>query len=213
MLFFDGTRQHDDLACTPGRQRKTLFGGADVGQRSQHAAKPPDLDAQTCAKRFIGALQSEGARDKCVPRHIARPRFAKRACEREQHRSPRERNHLAFVTNDVTASVHDKGFRRQQRFDLLERKESFSAFGNQARGGCVQDEQRAFDLCRQRGDTCLVRCVSGPGERSTRRLRLKTPYRNSCNDQLVDGSQRRRQGRGVELGERTFGFVETPDQK
>ena len=59
MLVFDRPRQHDDLACMARHQREASLGRADVGQRPQHGAKPPDFDSQTRAMRFIGELRSE----------------------------------------------------------------------------------------------------------------------------------------------------------
>ncbi len=113
----------------------------------------------------------------------------------------------------MTARVHDECFRRQQRFDLLEQEESLLATRNQARSGRVQDEACAFDLSRQRRDTCVARCTLGPSERGARRLRPEAPHRDPCNHQLVSGPRRGREGRGVELGERTLGLVDAPDQQ
>ena len=137
-----------------GASAKPSLRRAHVGQRPKHRAKPPDLDSQPRAMRFIGELRSEGARDERVARDVSRPRFAQRAREREQHRTPGERDDLAPVTHDMTASVHDEGPRRQQRLDLLEQEGSLLAARNQARSGRVQDEECALDLRRQRRDTC-----------------------------------------------------------
>ena len=213
MLLFDGPREHDDLACAARRQRKPSLRRAHVGQRPKHRAKPPYLDSQPRTMRFIGELRSECARDERVPRYVSRPRFAQRACEREQHRTLCERDHRAFVTHDMTARVHDERVRRQQRFDLLQQEESLLATRNQARSGRVQDEECAFDLSRQRRDTCVARCALGPSERRARRLRPEAPHRDPRDYQLVDGSRRGREGRGVELGERTLGLVDAPDQE
>ena len=135
MLLFDGPRQHDYFPCAARRQRKTSLRRAHVGQRPKHRAKPPYFDSQPRTMRFIDELRSECARDERVPRYVSRPRFAQRACERELHRTLCERDHLAFVTHDMTVSVHDECFRRQQRFDLLEQEESFLSTRNQARSG------------------------------------------------------------------------------
>ena len=113
MLLFDGPREHDDLAGAARRQRKPSLCRAHAGQRPQHRAKPPDLDPQPCAMRFIGVLCSECPRNEHVPRHVSGPRLAQRACEREQHRTACKRDHRARVTHDVTARVHDERFRRQ----------------------------------------------------------------------------------------------------
>jgi hypothetical protein len=53
----------------------------------------------------------------------------------------------------------------------------------------------------------------GPSERSARRLRPEASHRDPCNDQLVGGPRSRREGCGVELGERTLGLVKAPDQE
>ncbi|MNC84784.1 hypothetical protein D3C83_03520 [compost metagenome] len=213
MLLFDGPRQHDDLACAARHQREPALRRAHAGQRPKHRAKPPDFDSQPRAQRFIGALQSECARDERVPRHVCRPRFAQRAREREQYRTPCERDHRACLAHDMTACVHDERFRRQQRFDFLEQKESLLATRNQARRGRVQDERRAFDLRRQRGDGCVARGALGASERSARRLRPEASHRDPRNHQLVDGPQRGRQKRGIEIGERALGLFEAPDQE
>src|ERR1700689_2989766 len=120
MLLLDGPRQNHYLACAARHQCKTSLGRAYVSQRPEHRAKPPYLDSQPCAMRFIGALRSEYAGDERVPGYVSRPGFAQRACEREQHRTLGKRDHLAFVTHDMTASVHDESLRGEQRFDLLD---------------------------------------------------------------------------------------------
>src|SRR5947207_10833097 len=61
------------------------------------------------------------------PRYVSRPRFAERACEREQHRTLCKRHDSVFVTHDMTASVDDECFRREQRFDVLEPQDSLRA--------------------------------------------------------------------------------------
>src|SRR5713101_2870010 len=163
--------------------------------------------------RFIGVLRSKCPRNERVPRYVSGPRFAQRACEREQHRTPCERDHRECVTHDMTARVDDERFRSQQRFDLFEQEESLLATRNQARRGRVQDAGCAFDLRRQRRDACVARGALGPSERSARRLRPEAPHRDPRDHQLVGGRRRGREGRGVELGERTLGLVEAPDQE
>src|SRR6195256_1668133 len=148
MLLLGGPRQNHYLACAARRQRKTSLRRGHVGQRPKHLAKPPYFDSQPRTMRFIGELQTECARDERVPRYVSRPRLAQRACEREQHRTLCERDHLAFATHDMTASVHDECFRRKQRFDLLEQEESLLATRDQARSGRVEDEECAFALRR-----------------------------------------------------------------
>ncbi len=163
--------------------------------------------------RFIDVLRSKCPRKEHISRHVSRPRFAQHACEREQHRTPCERDLRACVTHNIAARVHDERFRRQQRFDLLEQEKSLLATRNQARSGRVQDEGCAFDLRRQRRDTCVSRCVLSPSERSARLFRPKATHRDPRDHQLVGGPRRGWEGRGVELGERTLGLVEAPDQE
>ena len=81
--------------------------------------------------RFIDVLRSEGARDQRVPGHVSRPAFGQRACQREQYRTLRQGDQLASVTHHKTAGVHDQCLRLQQRFDLVEQKESFLAVRDQ----------------------------------------------------------------------------------
>ena len=163
--------------------------------------------------RFIGVLRPECPRDERGPRHVSGPRLAQLACEHEQHRAPCERDHRACVTHDITARVHDECLRRQQRFDILEQEEPLLATRDQARRGRVQHEGCAFDLRRQRRDICVARGALGPSESSARRLRPKASHRDPRNHQLVGGPQRGREGRGVELGERTLGLVKAADQE
>jgi hypothetical protein len=112
----------------------------------------------------------------------------------------------------MTARIHDESVGREQRFDLLKLEKSLFATRNEPRSRCVQDEVRTFNLRRQRRDACVVRCALGPAERSSRRFRPKASNRNSCDDQLVDRSQRWRERRVVQLGEYTLSFVEATDQ-
>ena len=163
--------------------------------------------------RFIGDLSSECPRDERAPRHICRPRFGQRTCEGEQHWTLCKRDHRVCVTNAVTIRIHDERFRRQQRFNFLEQERSRLAARKQTRRGLFQDERCAFDLRRQRGDTRVACGVLGPRERSARRLHPQTSNCDPRNDQLVGGPQCRWERRRVELGERAFGFVETPDQE
>ena len=99
-------------------------------------------------------------------RHVFRPSFAQRACEREQYRSSRERNDHAWVTYDMTARVHDQRFRRQQRFDLFEQQEPDLAARNQARRRRVQDERCAQPPPLTQGYVPAPRGALGPSQRS-----------------------------------------------
>jgi hypothetical protein len=125
----------------------------------------------------------------------------------------REGDRGARIAHDVSARVHDQRPRGQQRLDLVEQEQPLLATRDPARRGRAQDEGRTFDLRRQRGDVRLVRGVLDPRERGTRRLGIEAPNGQTRHNQLMGGSQRRRQGPGVELGERTLGLVEAPEQE
>ena len=45
MLFFDGSRQHDDLAPPVRDERESALCRANTGYRLERGAKPPDFDA------------------------------------------------------------------------------------------------------------------------------------------------------------------------
>ena len=117
------------------------------------------------------------------------------------------------VAHDMTAGVHDQRLRRQQRFDLLEQERALLAPRDQARRGRVQHAGCAFDLRLQRRDTGVARGALRPGERRARRPRPQAPHRDPRHDQLVGGTQCRRQGRGVEPAKRTLGLLEAADQQ
>ena len=212
MPLFDGPRQHDDLAGAARRQRKPPLRRAHAGQRAQRCAKPPHLDPQPRAMRVIGMLRAECPRDEHVARHVVGPRFAERACEREQHRTPRQRDGRVGVANDMTARIDDERPGRLQSLDLLEQEETLLAAGDPARRRRAQHEGCAFHLRRQRRDAGVTRGALGPRERRARRLRLQASHRDARNDELVDGSRCGRQRRGVELGERPLRLVDAPDQ-
>jgi hypothetical protein len=59
----------------------------------------------------------------------------------------------------------------------------------------------------------VARCALGPSERSARHLRPEAPHRDPRDHQLMDNSRSGREGRGVELGERTLGLVDASDQE
>ena len=52
-----------------------------------------------------------------------------------------------------------------------------------------------------------------PSQRGARRLCPEAPQHDPGDHQLVNDSRRGREGRGVELGERTLGLVDPPDQE
>src|SRR5438105_7353695 len=213
MLVLERTRQHDDLACASRRQRKPALRRADVSLPPKRPAEPADLDAQPRAIRFIGDLPPEGALDEYISRHVVRPRLPQGARESEQHRTPRQRDRRACVTHGIAALVHDERVGTEQRFDLLEPEEPLLAVRDQTRRGSVQDEEGAFDLRRQRWNARVARGALGPGQRSTRRLRPEAPHRDPGNDEFVGDPRPRREGRGVEPGERTLGLLAAADQQ
>ena len=115
--------------------------------------------------------------------------------------------------HDMAARVHDERVRSRQCLDFLEQEQPLLATRHQARSGPVQDVECALDLGRQRGDACLVRGAVGPSEGRARHVRPEAPDRDPRGHQLVNGSRRGRQRRGVELGEPALGLVDAPDQE
>jgi hypothetical protein len=113
----------------------------------------------------------------------------------------------------MTARVHNERFRCQQRFDLFEEEESLLATRNQARRWRIKDGGCAFDLRRQCRDACVARGSLGPSQRSSRRFRPEASHRDPRSHQLVGDPRRGREGRRVELGERTLSLVDAPDQE
>jgi hypothetical protein len=105
------------------------------------------------------------------------------------------------VTDDATTRVHDKPFRCEQCFNLFEKQDSFLAIRNQARCRRLKDEGRDFNLCNQCGDAGVARGGLGSSERSARRFRAQTPYRDPRNHQGMRGPRRGRKKRGIEIGE------------
>jgi hypothetical protein len=163
--------------------------------------------------RFIRELRSECPRDERLSPDVFRPPFTECACEREQHRTPCQRDHLAPLTHDVTASVDDECFRCQQFFDLCEQEESLLVARNQTRSGRAQDAMCAFDLRSERRDACMAGFALRPNERGARRLRPEASHRYPCNHQLVRGPRRSRKEGRVELGERTLRLIDASEQE
>ena len=83
MFLFDGTRQHDHLACSARHERKAALRRLHVGQRPEECAKSRYFDSQPCTMRFVGKFQAECARHQHVSWHVCRPRLAKRTYECE----------------------------------------------------------------------------------------------------------------------------------
>ena len=54
-------------------------------------------------------LRTECSLDERVPRHVTGPRFAESTREREQNRTPCERDRRIRAAHDITARVHDEG--------------------------------------------------------------------------------------------------------
>jgi hypothetical protein len=213
MLVFDGLCQHGDFACAARRQYKPSLRRAHASQRPKQLPKPTDFDSQPRAMRFIDEPCSECARKEHIPRNVAGPRFCQRSCEREQHRTRCKRDHSTINAHNMTACVHDERFRCQQRFNLFEQEEPLFAACNQACGWRLQDKDGAFHLCRQGRDTCEARGAFRSSERGTRCLRLEASHRNPRNHEFVGGPGRRREGRGVQLGEHALRPVQMPYQE
>src|SRR4029077_18739273 len=131
MLVFDGWRQYNDLSRVARREYKPLRRCAHACERPKLDPKPPNHAAQACAMRFVGVLCTEYPPNKRIPRQISGPRLAERTREREQHRTPRERDCGVCATHDMTARVHHKRPRFQHRFNLREQEETFLATCNQ----------------------------------------------------------------------------------
>ena len=93
MLFVDRPRQYDDPPGATRRQREAMLRRAHVGQRAKRDAKPPDFHAQPRAVGFVGVRRPERQLHEQVSRYVARPRFAQHAGEREQYRTPHQRDH------------------------------------------------------------------------------------------------------------------------
>src|SRR5262245_4842678 len=108
MLFFDGRRKHDDFARAARLKRKAPLRSTHICYGPELRAKPSGFDPEPRAMRFIGMLSPESALEKHAPRHVSWPSLAQRACEREQDRARRERDHGAFLPHRVAACVHDE---------------------------------------------------------------------------------------------------------
>ena len=166
--------------------------------RAAAPAKPPDFDPQPRTIRFIGALARKCPRHECIPAVFLWPRLGQRAGEREQHRSPREGDHLARVTHHITACIHDQRLRCQQRFDLLEQQRVAPRHGQSGAPRACSGPRMRFQLppsaqgCRPGTRRC------GPGERCARRVRPQAPHRNPRNHQFVGGPGRGRERRRFE---------------
>ena len=214
MLLFDGPRQHDDLACAARRQRKPSLRRAHVGQRPKHRAKPPDFDSQPRAMRFIGDAS-------------LRMR-ARRAC-------PSARLRATLRPARVRARTAPDAWRarppcvRHARHDGTRprRVPSTPATLRPPRAGGVAPRhcaiRRAAGVFRTR-DALSTSAVSAgiPAWRAARsarasaracRLRPQAPHRDPRDHQLVGGPRRAAGRARVELGERTLGLVEAPDQQ
>ncbi len=116
VLLLDGTCQHEDVARLARRQHKTLLRRADIGQRLELGAEPPDLDAQPRAMRFIGVLRPE----RRLIISASRETSAGHACARRRASA----NSTGRVPSDTTRpclrsgmmeGVHDERRRGRQR--------------------------------------------------------------------------------------------------
>jgi hypothetical protein len=75
MFLFDRPGQHDDFASTLRNECKAPLRRTDICQPPKHPPKPPYLDPQTRAMRFVDESCSEGPRQEQVSRHVSGPRF------------------------------------------------------------------------------------------------------------------------------------------
>jgi hypothetical protein len=67
MLFFDGRRQHGDLACVARRQRKALLCRAHFRQRPKLHANPHHRKAQLVILTKKGSQTFEAAMQRQIP--------------------------------------------------------------------------------------------------------------------------------------------------
>ena len=88
---------------------------------------------------FVDVLRAEGAREQHVPRHVAGPRLAERARQREQHRTPCERHQHVPLAHEIAAGVDDERLRCEQRLDFLEQERALLAARDQPRHRRVED--------------------------------------------------------------------------
>ncbi len=180
--------------------------------RSSHA-EPPDLDPQSRAMRFVGMLRAERAGEQHIPRRVPRPRFAERARKREQHRAPCKRHEDVPLAHEIAAGVDDKRVRSEQRFDLLEQERALLAARDQPRRRHVEDGAGLIDLRHERRNARPARGFLGAGERRARRRGADTPHGYPADRELMDGAQRRRKSREIELRKLALGIVEASDQE
>ena len=127
MFFFDWPGEHDDFAVTSRRESEATLGCGESGERAKHPAEASDFNPQTSAVRFVDKSRAECSREKDVPGYISGPRLCQRPGEREQDGASGERNDGACIAHDITAGIHDKGLRRQQRFDISQQEEALLA--------------------------------------------------------------------------------------
>ena len=213
MFLLDRPRQHDDLARAARRQHESQFRRAYACDRPQQPAQPPDLDPQSRAMGFVGVLRAERAREQHIPRHVSGPCLAERARKREQYRTSRERHEHVPLAHEVAAGIDDKRLRRLQRLDVLQQERALLAARDQPRRRRLEDNESLFDLRHERRDAGPARGFLGAGERRMCRPGADTPHPNPGNRELMDGAQRRRKRREIDLRKLVFGIVEAPDQE
>src|SRR5437667_1525743 len=85
MFLFDGPGQHHDFASTLRNECKAPLRRADVGHLPKHPAKPPYLDPQTRAMRFVDEPCSECPGQEQVSRHVSGPRSEEHTSELQSH--------------------------------------------------------------------------------------------------------------------------------
>ena len=113
----------------------------------------------------------------------------------------------------MPAGIDDQRRRRLQRLDFREQQRALIAARQQARRRRLQQVLRACDLRRERRNAGLLRGLSRPGQRRARRLGVQPAHRDPRDRELVRRPRRRREGRGVEPGQRALGLVEAADQQ
>ena len=113
----------------------------------------------------------------------------------------------------MTTRVHDERLRREERLHLVEPEESLLALRDETRGGRLENREGVLDLRRQRGDRGVTDGTPSSRERGTCLLRPDAPHGDPRYCQLVNGARRRREGRGIDLPERSLRLVDAPDQE
>ena len=164
--------------------------------------------------RFIGELRSEGARDRAcpsarLPATLRPARGRARTAPDAWRARPPCRRHARHDGTRRRRMLSTPAALRPPRAGGVAPRHSRSG----APRACSGRANALSTSAVSAGMRGLARGALGPRERGARRLRPEAPHRDPRDHQLVGGPRRGRQGRGVELGERTLGLVEAPDQE